>query len=194
MAGSKKHANINKKCNRHSEIVSCAPSTKQYTSLKAWNKHSTLFMVIFVVTCMRSPLHFFFKHTTQHHSIDWKRLIYTFTAANTLAQLFIPFWCSNLIRGYALHFRLNTYKFPSGNKILFWHFLEKSNVSLLTLVLLLFSIYGKLLNPYAVFTVWPPILNIYYGKLSIILLEWSHQPCPSDLKNKLDLRPVKNSF
>lgn len=109
MAGSKKHANINKKCNRHSEIVSCAPSTKQYTSLKAWNKHSTLFMVIFVVTCMRSPLHFFFKHTTQHHSIDWKRLIYTFTAANTLAQLFIPFWCSNLIRGYALHFRLNTY-------------------------------------------------------------------------------------
>ena len=48
-----------------------------------------------------------------------------------------------------------------------WHFL-------LTLVLLLFSIYGKLLNPYAVFTVWPPILNIYHGKLSVILLEWSH--------------------
>ena len=89
-------------------IVPCGPFTKQ-CSLKAWNKLSTLFMVIFVATFMRSPLHFFFKHTTQHHSIDWKRLIYTFTAANTLAQLFIPFWCSNLIRGYALHFRLNTH-------------------------------------------------------------------------------------
>ena len=73
---------------------------------------------------MRSPFHFFFKHTTQHHSIDWKRLIYSFTAANTLAQLFIPFWCSNLIRGYALHLRIKNTQFSIISD--YWHFREQN--------------------------------------------------------------------